>query len=95
MFIALASLFSNRPVRSDVAMTGEISLRGLVLPIGGVKEKVLAALAAGIKKVMLPARNRKDLDEVPQAAREHLEFVFMETVEEAAKAAIDSVPVCA
>ena len=95
MFIALASLFSNRPVRSDVAMTGEISLRGLVLPIGGVKEKVLAALAAGIKKVMLPARNRKDLDEVPQAAREHLEFVFMETVEEAAKAAIESVPVCA
>jgi ATP-dependent Lon protease len=95
MFIALASLFSNRPVRSDVAMTGEISLRGLVLPIGGVKEKVLAALAAGIKKVMLPARNRKDLDEVPQAAREHLEFVFMETVEEAAKAAIEAVPVCA
>jgi ATP-dependent Lon protease len=95
MFIALASLFSNRPVRSDVAMTGEISLRGLVLPIGGVKEKVLAALAAGIKKVMLPARNRKDLDEVPQAAREHLEFVFMETVEEAAKAAIEALPVCA
>lgn len=95
MFIALASLFSNRPVRSDVAMTGEISLRGLVLPIGGVKEKVLAALAAGIKKVMLPARNRKDLDEVPQAAREHLEFVFMETVEEAAKAAIEPVPMCA
>ncbi|MDP1998641.1 MAG: S16 family serine protease, partial [Rhodoferax sp.] len=63
--------------------------------IGGVKEKVLAALAAGIKKVMLPARNRKDLDEVPQAAREHLEFVFMETVEEAAKAAIEPVPMCA
>jgi ATP-dependent Lon protease len=92
MFIALASLFSNRPVRSDVAMTGEISLRGLVLPIGGVKEKVLAALAAGIKKVMLPARNRKDLDEVPQAAREHLEFVFMDTVEEAARAAIEPDP---
>ncbi len=92
MFIALTSLFSNQSVHSDVAMTGEISLRGLVLPIGGVKEKVLAALAAGIKRVMLPARNRKDLDEVPQAAREHLEFVFMDTVEEAVKAAIEARP---
>ena len=92
MFIALTSLFSNRSVRSDVAMTGEISLRGLVLPIGGIKEKVLAALAAGIKRVMLPARNRKDLDDVPLAAREKLEFVFMDTVEEAAKAAIEAVP---
>ena len=95
MFIALASLFSNRPVSSDVAMTGEISLRGLVLPIGGIKEKVLAALAAGIKRVMLPARNRKDLDDVPLAAREKLEFVFLDTVEEAAKAAIEAGPLSA
>ena len=68
MFVALASLLTGRPVRSDVAMTGEISLRGLVLPIGGVKEKVLAALRAGITTVMLPARNRRDLDDIPADA---------------------------
>lgn len=88
MFIALASLFVDRPVRSDVAMTGEISLRGLVLPVGGIKEKVLAALAAGIKLVLLPARNRKDLEEVPAAAREQLEFIFLEDVAQAAQVAI-------
>jgi hypothetical protein len=65
MFVALASLLTNRPVDADVAMTGEISLRGLVLPIGGVKEKVLAAQRAGIKTVMLPARNKRDLEDVP------------------------------
>jgi ATP-dependent Lon protease len=69
MFIALTSLLTGRPVRSDVAMTGEISLRGLVLPIGGVKEKVLAALRAGITTVMLPARNRRDLEDIPADAR--------------------------
>lgn len=89
MFIALASLFMNRPVRSDVAMTGEISLRGLVLPVGGIKEKMLAALAAGIKKVMLPARNRKDLEEVPLPARQQLEFVYLDDIDEAVLAAID------
>lgn len=89
MFIALASRFMDRPVRNDVAMTGEICLRGLVLPIGGVKEKVLAALAAGIKRVLLPARNRKDLDEVPQQARQDLDFVFRNDVEKAARAAIE------
>lgn len=89
MFIALASRFMVRPVRNDVAMTGEISLRGLVLPIGGVKEKVLAALAAGIKRVLLPARNRKDLDEVPQQARQDLDLEFLNDVEEAAHAAIE------
>ena len=72
MFVALASLLTGRPVRSDVAMTGEISLRGLVLPIGGVKEKVLAALRAGITTVMLPARNRRDLEEIPADARAQL-----------------------
>ena len=89
MFIALASLFMERPVRSDVAMTGEISLRGLVLPVGGIKEKILAALAAGIKKILLPSRNRKDLEEVPLQAREQLEFVYLDDIGQAVKAAIE------
>jgi len=88
MFLALASLLAGKPVRADVAMTGEISLRGLVLPIGGVKEKVLAALRAGIKTVMLPKRNEKDLEDVPAAAREKLEFVWLETVEDAVRCAM-------
>jgi len=89
MFLALASLFTQRPVRSDTAMTGEISLRGLVLPIGGVKEKVLAAMRAGITRVMLPSRNRKEFEEVPQEAREKLEFVWLETVDDAVNAALE------
>ncbi len=88
MFVALVSLLNGRPVKSDVAMTGEISLRGLVLPIGGVKEKTLAALRAGIGTVLLPARNRKDVEEVPPEAREKLRFVFMERVEDALAEAI-------
>ncbi len=92
MFIALASLFSDRPVRHDVAMTGEISLRGLVLPVGGVKEKVLAAQRAGIATVLLPARNRKDLREVPESARSGLEFVWLETVDDAVRAALAEAP---
>ncbi len=83
MFVALASLLTGRPVRSDVAMTGEISLRGVVLPIGGVKEKVLAALRAGIRTVMLPARNRRDLEEIPADARATLEFVWIDNVDQA------------
>ncbi len=83
MFIALASLFADRPVRSDTAMTGEISLRGLVLPVGGIKDKVLAAMRAGITRVMLPARNKRDYEEIPAAAREKLEFVWLETVDDA------------
>lgn len=90
MFIALASLFLNRPVHKHVAMTGEISLRGLVLPVGGIKEKVLAAMAAGIKRVLLPARNRKDLQDVPPAVRQQLEFVFLEDVDDALREAIAS-----
>ena len=89
MFIALASLFAGKPVRSDTAMTGEISLRGLVLPVGGIKEKVLAAMRAGIRRVMLPARNRKDLEEIPAEAREKLEFVWLENVEEAVAASLN------
>ena len=88
MFIALSSLFMNQAVRNDVARTGEISLRGLVLPVGGIKEKVLAAAAAGIKCVMLPARNRKDLEEVPQTVKQQLEFVFLDDVEQAARVAM-------
>jgi ATP-dependent Lon protease len=91
MFIALSSLFTDKPVRSHVAMTGEISLRGLVLPVGGIKEKVLAALAAGIKTVMLPARNRADLEEVPTQAKSQLEFIYLDDVEQALQGALDLV----
>jgi ATP-dependent Lon protease len=83
MFIALASLFTDQPVQSDTAMTGEISLRGLVLPVGGIKDKVLAAMRAGITRVMLPARNKRDFEEIPAEAREKLEFVWLETVDDA------------
>jgi ATP-dependent Lon protease len=88
IFIALASLAMGTPVRSDCAMTGEISLRGLVLPVGGIKEKVLAALRAGITTVLLPARNEKDLDEIPEDARRQLQFVWLSTVDDAVLAAI-------
>jgi ATP-dependent Lon protease len=88
MFVALVSLLTERPVRTDVAMTGEISLRGLVLPIGGVKEKVLAALRAGIRTVMLPSRNRRDLEEIPADARAQLSFVWLEEVDDAIAAAL-------
>jgi ATP-dependent Lon protease len=83
MFLAISSLLTGRAVRSDVAMTGEISLRGLVMPIGGVKEKVLAALRAGIRTVMLPQRNRRDLEDIPADAREQLTFVWVDDVDEA------------
>jgi ATP-dependent Lon protease len=88
MFVALVSLLTGRTARNDVAMTGEISLRGLVLPIGGVKEKVLAATRAGINTVLLPARNRKDLEDVPEAARNAVKFVWLETVDDAIAAAL-------
>jgi ATP-dependent Lon protease len=90
MFVALVSLLTGRTARSDIAMTGEISLRGLVLPIGGVKEKVLAAARAGITTVMLPARNRKDLEDVPEAARQQVRFVWMERVDDAVAAALNA-----
>ncbi len=89
IFTSLVSLLSDCKVRSDVAMTGEISLRGLVLPIGGVKEKCLAALRAGIHTVMLPARNRKDLDDVPENTRKQLNFVWLERVDDAINAALE------
>ena len=83
MFMALASLLTGRPVKSDVAMTGEISLRGLVLPVGGIKEKVLAAMRAGITTVMLPARNKRDFPDIPEAARGKLRFVWLDNVDDA------------
>jgi ATP-dependent Lon protease len=92
MFMALASLMTGRTIRSDTAMTGEISLRGLVLPVGGIKEKVVAAAAAGVTRVMLPARNRRDYDDIPEEARKQLEFVWLERVEEAVAAALNPPP---
>ncbi|TAI65492.1 endopeptidase La [Bradyrhizobium sp. Leo170] len=83
MFTALSSLLTNRTVRHDTAMTGEISLRGLVLPVGGIKEKVVVAAAAGLTRVMLPARNRRDFDDIPQGARDKLEFIWLERVDDA------------
>src|SRR5262249_22645833 len=89
MFTALVSLLSNRTVRSDTAMTGEISLRGLVLPVGGIKEKVVAAARAGLSSVILPARNRKDYEEIPEAARNNLRFAWAERVEDVIEAALE------
>ncbi|MGI9437724.1 MAG: S16 family serine protease, partial [Geminicoccaceae bacterium] len=88
MFTALMSLFKNETVRHDTAMTGEISLRGLVLPVGGIKEKVLAAHRAGIKRVMLPARNRKDYEDIPESAREQLDFVWLDHVDDAVEVVV-------
>lgn len=90
MFMALVSLLTNRTIRSNTAMTGEISLRGLVLPVGGIKEKVVAAAAAGITRVMLPARNRRDYDDIPEDARNQLEFIWLERVDDAIAAALET-----
>jgi ATP-dependent Lon protease len=90
MFMALVSLMTDRTIDSDTAMTGEISLRGLVLPVGGIKEKVVAAHRAGIKRVMLPARNRRDFDDIPEDTRKEIEFVWLERVEEAVETALEA-----
>ena len=89
IYTALVSLLTGRTVRSDTAMTGEISLRGLVLPVGGIKEKVVAAARAGLARVMLPARNRKDYEDIPEDARNKLEFVWLERVDDAVAAALE------
>lgn len=89
IFTSLASLLLQKPTRPDVAMTGEITLRGLVLPIGGLKEKILAAKRAGIKTVILPARNKKDLPEVPVEAKKGLHFKFVKTTADALKIALN------
>jgi len=88
MFVSLASLLKREAVRPDVAMTGEISLRGLVLPVGGIKEKTIAAARAGIKRVILPARNRRDLEDIPASTREALQFIWVERVTEALTVAL-------
>ncbi len=90
MFTALYSAFSERVVRSDVAMTGEISLRGLVLPVGGIKEKVIAAARAGIKTVILPKRNQRDLEEIPETIRNQLQFIWLEKVDDVLTNAIEN-----
>jgi ATP-dependent Lon protease len=90
MFTALVSLLTDRTVRGDTAMTGEINLRGLVLPVGGIKEKVVAAAAAGLDRVMLPARNRRDYDDIPIEARDRLEFIWLERVDDAIAAALSA-----
>jgi ATP-dependent Lon protease len=90
MFMALVSLLTDRTIRSDTAMTGEISLRGLVLPVGGIKEKIVAAHRAGLRRVMLPARNRKDFDDIPAEVREDMAFVWLERVDDAVASALDS-----
>jgi ATP-dependent Lon protease len=92
MVVALTSLLTGRPVRADVAMTGEISLRGLVLPIGGVKEKVLAALRAGITTVLLPARNQRDLEDIPADARAQLTIEWLERIDTAIDLALRPSP---
>jgi ATP-dependent Lon protease len=88
---SLTSLLSGRCVRADVAMTGEISLRGLVLPVGGIKEKCIAAARAGLKTVILPARNKRDLEDIPESVRNTLQFVWVERVEEALEHALETV----
>jgi ATP-dependent Lon protease len=88
MFLSLASLMLDRPVEPALAMTGEVSLRGLVLPVGGIREKIVAAARAGITTVMLPARNRRDWDDIPASARDKLRFIWLETVDDAAAAAL-------
>ena len=89
MATALASSYTGEAVRTDTAMTGEISLSGLVLPVGGIKEKVLAAHRAGIKRIILPKSNEKDLKDVPQEVRESLTFIFVERIEEVLPAAFN------
>jgi ATP-dependent Lon protease len=89
MATALASLVKGVPVRSDVGMTGEITLRGQVLPVGGIKEKVLAAHRAGLKRICLPRRNEKDLDELPEDVRQELDFILVDRVEQVFAAALD------
>jgi ATP-dependent Lon protease len=90
MFTSLVSLLLAKPTRPDVAMTGEITLRGLVLPIGGLKEKILAAKQAGIKTVILPARNKKDLPDVPKEAKKGLKFIFAKNTNDVLKHALNT-----
>ena len=88
MCTAIISTLTDTPVRKDIAMTGEITLRGKVLPVGGIREKVLAAHRAGIKKVLLPAENERDIEDIPKNVRKQMEFVLLHTVDEALEQAL-------
>jgi ATP-dependent Lon protease len=88
MVTALVSLLTNRPVRADLAMTGEITLRGQVLPVGGIKQKVLAAARVGLQTVILPERNKPDLDDLPEEVRNGMTFVFAQSVDDVIEAAL-------
>ncbi|MFQ5893043.1 MAG: S16 family serine protease, partial [Nitrospinota bacterium] len=92
MAVALTSTLTGIPARSDIAMTGEITLRGRVLPIGGIKEKTLAAQRAGIGHIILPNRNRKDLEDVPRLIRRKMDFIFCETMDEVLDQALTAPP---
>jgi ATP-dependent Lon protease len=92
MITALTSVMTGIKVRSDVAMTGEITLRGSVLPVGGIKEKVLAATRAGIREVILPERNKKDLVEVPESVRKEMKFHFVSRIDEALDLTLERPP---
>jgi ATP-dependent Lon protease len=89
---ALVSLISQRPVKSDVSMTGEITLRGQVMPVGGIKEKVLAAHRSGLKTVILPKRNEGDLEDLPAEVRDQIKFIFVETIDDALAASLEPAP---
>jgi len=89
MFTSVISTLTGRAVKKDVAMTGEITLRGKVLPVGGIKEKVLAAHRAGIKRILLPAENKRDIDDIPQSVRKQLDFVLLEKAQDALKYALE------
>lgn len=93
MATALVSLVCGCPVRADVGMTGEITLRGQVLPVGGIKEKVLAAHRSRLKTVILPARNEADLEDLPEEVRKEIDFVYAETVDDVLNAALESFPI--
>jgi ATP-dependent Lon protease len=87
---ALASLLTCRPIKSDVAMTGEVTLRGAVLPVGGIKEKILAASRNGIKQIILPERNRNDLAEIPEKIKDQLQFHLVKKMDEVLAIALDA-----
>jgi ATP-dependent Lon protease len=89
---ALASAYADTPARRDTAMTGEITLSGLVLPVGGIKEKVLAAHRAGIKRIIMPERNKKDLHDVPEQAKKEMEFIFAHSMDDVLVATMEENP---
>jgi len=92
MFVSMVSLLTNKPVRPDVAMTGEITLRGLILPVGGIKEKFLAAHRAGIKRVIMPDRNRKDVIDIPEQPRKEIEIFFVKRMDEVLSLVLTEMP---